>query len=252
MGICFFCPNGHPLNVKAELAGKIGLCPKCRVKMRIPTQSMREINDKEYRGQPTAEEVTSVRKKKRDSEKTKTPDLGTDSANAHGTEHPMNELIRMVTEGSSRSAGERRVTPQDLPSSGDLLNDPNVVWFVTTSEGQRYGPAKGSVLKEWINERRVGPKALVLRSGWKTPLEAGQVFPETAQIVGKNGTVLFEAGGDFLRQGEGGLSLPDRNDSLIELRKRQRRAVGAIYLIVFLTFILLCAVGILIWILLKR
>ena len=39
MGIKFHCPNGHRLNVKAFLAGKKGVCPKCGAKMRIPTAS---------------------------------------------------------------------------------------------------------------------------------------------------------------------------------------------------------------------
>jgi hypothetical protein len=36
MGIRFLCPNGHKLNVKAELAGKRGSCPECGAKLMIP------------------------------------------------------------------------------------------------------------------------------------------------------------------------------------------------------------------------
>src|SRR5688572_4488701 len=39
MGIKFHCPNGHKLNVKAFLAGKKGVCPKCGTKFRIPAES---------------------------------------------------------------------------------------------------------------------------------------------------------------------------------------------------------------------
>src|SRR5687767_8410491 len=39
MGIKFHCPKGHKLNVKAFLAGKKGVCPKCGTKVRIPLQS---------------------------------------------------------------------------------------------------------------------------------------------------------------------------------------------------------------------
>ena len=39
MGIRFLCPNGHKLNVKAELAGKRGSCPECGVKLVIPAAS---------------------------------------------------------------------------------------------------------------------------------------------------------------------------------------------------------------------
>jgi len=33
MGIRFFCPNGHKLNVKDFQAGQTGICPFCGVKM---------------------------------------------------------------------------------------------------------------------------------------------------------------------------------------------------------------------------
>ena len=36
MGIRFQCPNGHKLNVKADLAGKRASCPECGVKLVIP------------------------------------------------------------------------------------------------------------------------------------------------------------------------------------------------------------------------
>ncbi len=40
MGIKFYCPNGHKVNVKSFLAGKKGLCPKCGVRVDIPLQSV--------------------------------------------------------------------------------------------------------------------------------------------------------------------------------------------------------------------
>jgi hypothetical protein len=39
MGIRFYCPNGHKLNVKAFLAGKRGICPDCDVKFIVPSES---------------------------------------------------------------------------------------------------------------------------------------------------------------------------------------------------------------------
>jgi hypothetical protein len=41
MGIRFFCPNGHKLNVKAFLAGQKGICPYCGCKVDIPLESVR-------------------------------------------------------------------------------------------------------------------------------------------------------------------------------------------------------------------
>jgi hypothetical protein len=39
MGIRFYCPSGHKLNVKAFLAGKRGICPECDVKFIVPSES---------------------------------------------------------------------------------------------------------------------------------------------------------------------------------------------------------------------
>jgi hypothetical protein len=39
MGIRFFCPQGHRLNVKSFLAGKRGVCPDCGASVDIPMQS---------------------------------------------------------------------------------------------------------------------------------------------------------------------------------------------------------------------
>ena len=36
MGIRCCCPNGHKLNVKAEQAGKMGICPICKLRFQIP------------------------------------------------------------------------------------------------------------------------------------------------------------------------------------------------------------------------
>ena len=37
MGIRFLCPNGHKLNVKSYLSGKKAICPKCGVRVVVPS-----------------------------------------------------------------------------------------------------------------------------------------------------------------------------------------------------------------------
>ena len=261
MGICFFCPNGHPLNVKAELAGRVGLCPKCRVKMRIPRHSMRKIDEKEYNGQPTAEAVLDVPKDRKGSSQSPKDSLHSDKLRDFGavsgrrSDSPTSELIQRATEQASRNVGESR-RDEDFQDSASLLNDSGALWYVITPNDQRYGPAQGSDLRAWINERRVGPKTRILRSGWQTPREAGQVFPEIIEMFEKdsnlggvsNGIEEKFDGSSFGGYGE----YSDTRRSLDELRKSQRRAVSALCLIGFLTLILLCAVGALIWILLRQ
>jgi hypothetical protein len=43
MGIRFYCPNGHKLNVKVFLAGKRGICPECDAKFVVPFESGGEV-----------------------------------------------------------------------------------------------------------------------------------------------------------------------------------------------------------------
>ena len=38
MGIVAWCPNGHRIKVKDELAGKKGICPTCAASFRIPRE----------------------------------------------------------------------------------------------------------------------------------------------------------------------------------------------------------------------
>ena len=47
MGIRFYCPNGHKLNVKEFQAGRRGICPYCGTKFLIPSQSTRKSSKEE-------------------------------------------------------------------------------------------------------------------------------------------------------------------------------------------------------------
>jgi hypothetical protein len=52
MGIRFYCPNGHKLNVKQFQAGQTGFCPTCGAKMQIPLQSTRPSSRQEESRSP--------------------------------------------------------------------------------------------------------------------------------------------------------------------------------------------------------
>jgi len=47
MGIRFYCPNGHKLNVKEFQAGRRGICPYCGARTEIPTRSTRKSSKEE-------------------------------------------------------------------------------------------------------------------------------------------------------------------------------------------------------------
>jgi len=54
MGIRFYCPNGHKLNVKSFQAGRKGICPFCGAKVQIPTASTRKSSKEEMAEQEMA------------------------------------------------------------------------------------------------------------------------------------------------------------------------------------------------------
>lgn len=39
MGIIAFCPHGHRMKLKDQLAGRKGICPECGARFRIPQAS---------------------------------------------------------------------------------------------------------------------------------------------------------------------------------------------------------------------
>jgi len=45
MSIRVICPNGHILNVKDHLAGKIGLCPMCKAKVQVPKPQPESVSE---------------------------------------------------------------------------------------------------------------------------------------------------------------------------------------------------------------
>lgn len=60
MAIEIRCPNGHVLRVKDECAGKAGLCPHCRAKVRVPMPTRSSEDD------PLPSDDNNVRQDSRD------------------------------------------------------------------------------------------------------------------------------------------------------------------------------------------
>ena len=45
MSIRVICPNGHILNVKDHLAGKVGLCPMCKARVQVPRPQRESVSE---------------------------------------------------------------------------------------------------------------------------------------------------------------------------------------------------------------
>ncbi|MGQ9914188.1 MAG: DUF4339 domain-containing protein [Thermogutta sp.] len=52
----------------------------------------------------------------------------------------------------------------------------NTVWYVRPPSGGQFGPATGDIMRQWLQEGRITPDALVWREGWRDWREARGVF----------------------------------------------------------------------------
>jgi hypothetical protein len=167
MGIRFYCPNGHKLNVKAFQAGQRGLCPDCGVSVDIPLVSTRP-SSKSRNSHP--QDHASVE-----------PEvilLGDESMQR------IEEPTPIPGNAVSRPRVIAAVSPTHVPkaSSTDAISEtPNAVWYARPPAGGQYGPAPGDVMRNWIAEGRISGDTFVWREGWRDWRRAGEVFPALAQ-----------------------------------------------------------------------
>ena len=151
MGIKFHCPNGHKLNVKAFLAGKKGICPKCGTKIRIPTVSEPGLDS----------------------------DLDEDDA-AEASKSNGSGAMTAVHRPASPAVSAAPMTAAATRSAtaGDPIEEnPAAIWYVRPPSGGQYGPAKGDIMRKWLSEGRVSSDSLVWREGWTDWQNAGKTFP---------------------------------------------------------------------------
>ena len=208
MGIRFYCPNGHKLNVKSFQAGKRGICPYCGAKIEIPTQSTRPGSKEEKQqlqreeAQAATEGATPVAGPQGgvpvgglpDEEATRgTTDIpeGAPARPALDPEASMPSAEVMVPDEAAVAAplevpavdvGAAPAAAESVTStpggSDPLAEAPHVVWYVRAPGGGQFGPAAADVMRNWISEGRVSPDSLVWREGWRDWQEASATFRE--------------------------------------------------------------------------
>ncbi|HBJ36268.1 MAG TPA: hypothetical protein DDZ51_16260 [Planctomycetaceae bacterium] len=155
MGIRFACNHcEHTLNIKRELAGKIGVCPRCGGRIRIPLEDA--PRSQPIRTEPTARGASGQR-----------------------------QFNRSV--GNTTASVEGSATLDTLESDHRVLDSPldetGVLWYVRPPAGGQYGPASGEVLRSWIAENRVTASTLIWRDGWPQWRSARETLPELAETT---------------------------------------------------------------------
>jgi len=158
MGIKFHCPQGHKLNVKAFLAGKKGICPKCGTKVRIPDVSEAGLVDSEDDDSDGSDAV----------------------AKSNGASAAVIALNSPAPAAPAVSAAPANAAVASGPND-PIAEAPAAIWYVRPPSGGQYGPARGDVMRKWLAEGRVSSESLVWREGWTDWQNAGKLFPTLNQ-----------------------------------------------------------------------
>jgi hypothetical protein len=121
--------------VKAELAGKRGICPECGVKFVVPSFSGERVAET-----PAAPPSTTT--------PTRTPSGDAASGSI---------IIQTVPpSGIARTAAPEKAQAPAVA----------VAWYIRPAAGGQFGPASTEVFQQWIAEGRVMADCWVWRTGW--------------------------------------------------------------------------------------
>ncbi|MFZ1932522.1 MAG: DUF4339 domain-containing protein [Thermoguttaceae bacterium] len=163
MGIRFFCPNGHKLNVKDFQAGRTGICPCCGVKMPIPLESTRRSSKQERSLQRGGDTMAALASETMAPQPAETAPVSCDVLGD----------TPVFADAKTGTVAAKRVNSRDpLAEAGDA------VWYVHPPSGGQFGPAAADVMRAWIAEGRISVDSLVWHEGWRNWQMAGKVFPQ--------------------------------------------------------------------------
>lgn len=236
MGIRFSCSNGHRLNVKAELAGRKGRCPKCGVAVHIPLVSETEAVETQSSTDALVIDTSSTKTSLASSKKRTDVDSG------------ILEGLKILEKTEDRPPGHSSGT--QFKPSVSLLSDPDAVWYIQVKDGPQYGPVTGPVLENWIREQRVAPTMLVWKDGWSDWLEAANAFPNLAEFFqsAEQISVPPTLDGSAPKDAAHAVSLSPQFQ--MKLEKKKKRARNFVLLVSF--FISIIILIVLLFILLSR
>ncbi|MDO4569476.1 MAG: DUF4339 domain-containing protein [Planctomycetia bacterium] len=166
MGIRFYCPNGHKLNVKEFLAGQRGICPRCNAKVDIPFESTRAPGTKDL---PIAAEWEAKQK-----------DLA-----QQRTQQAADINLNNIQPALGVSSGSPAPFAPVSPAAPSRLPDPfegsqDTVWYVTAPAGGQLGPLTPTAVKTMLAQRKIEKDTLVWREGWTDWKKGAEVFESLA------------------------------------------------------------------------
>ncbi len=198
MGIRFYCPNGHKLNVKEFQAGQRGICPKCHAKFDIPFESTRPAGTKDL---PIAREWEERARREGLYPFTKKVNVEIADINLNAVPADMDTVPGFGTFSDGKSAvivdaSKKSSKPVEqcasptaqvappVPKSPRLPDPfdgaPDLVWYVRPTSGEQLGPVDRNVMRQWLAENRIAADTLVWKEGWPDWKNASDVFESLA------------------------------------------------------------------------
>jgi hypothetical protein len=183
MGIRFYCPNGHKLNVKEFQAGQRGVCPYCGTKFLIPSQSTRKSSKEER----AARRALTAASSPTISPDAQNPAFAVSSDLSAGEALPVRQIPSPLSplEDPSSAVGFTTFSLNNpllaltqLQPDDAIAEAGDVVWYVRPPSSGQYGPATAMLMRQWLGEGRIGPDSLVWREGWRDWRQASEVFPQ--------------------------------------------------------------------------
>lgn len=203
MGIKFYCPNGHKVNVKSFLAGKKGLCPKCGVRVDIPLESQIADDAPRIRGGAANDELEESPEPYEANVGSATAMTGFEQGDefSPGIDIPRGNSRRRGSGGSGFSESapvDDSLLPPGAESNRDYTGE--MVWHVRLANGQQIGPLDDVGLQQWVSEAQLGENDLIWRNGWPQWQPATAVLSQLPQVeeaeFGSPGAVATVGRGD--------------------------------------------------------
>jgi hypothetical protein len=185
MGIRFNCHAcGYRLNVKAFLAGKRGICPKCNAKVNIPLDGETDNSPGQAMAPSGIDQTTpgappAAAPAAQPSGQAGALPMGPGPGGA--PKQPVMMRPKPLNAGQSAARPQPQTPAANYPAAGpaDALTEaPHAVWYVRPPAGGQYGPAAADNMRQWLGDGRVSPESLVWREGWADWRSAGDVFPQ--------------------------------------------------------------------------
>jgi hypothetical protein len=183
MGIVAFCPQGHRVKVKDQLAGRKGICPTCGTRFRIPPAAAvppaapaplpvatiisldAAIAARLPRALPLHEPAVAAGRPP-----------ATAPATAPVTAATVTAADSAADDSDSFAAEAEEHEPRMHPV---IAERPDLAWCLAVPGGTASEPLTSDALQAWLDARRATGVELVWRADWPDWRPIARVFPES-------------------------------------------------------------------------